>query len=141
MTPEEKHVDETFSTLKFAESSKNVTPNAKHNEVIDYRAKYREACTEVSILCERLVALEKEMDALRTAPVAFQPSSFRYVFLSEGHRSSLATFVAMSSVTSLQSSPGASMTAASPVNADADDDYSIEQVNANDVEVESGADS
>lgn len=65
ITPSAMHVEETVSTLKFAERAKKVTTNATRNEVIDYRSKYKEAATEVALLRERFEAMEAELAALR----------------------------------------------------------------------------
>lgn len=67
ITPATAHVEETLSTLKFAARAKKVTTNATRNEVIDYRAKYKEASEEMQVLRERFIKMEKEIAALRGA--------------------------------------------------------------------------
>lgn len=60
MTPSNMHVDETISTLKFAERAKKIQNNASRNEVVDFRAKYKQAAVELAVLKEKLSALENE---------------------------------------------------------------------------------
>lgn len=67
ITPAAVHAEETLSTLKFAERAKKVTNTALRNEVIDYRAKYKEASEEVEVLREQFTKMEKEIAALRAA--------------------------------------------------------------------------
>lgn len=67
ITPAAAHAEETLSTLKFAERAKKVTNHARRNEVVDYRAKYKQASTEVTVLRERLVTMELEMESLKAA--------------------------------------------------------------------------
>lgn len=67
ITPAAVHAEETLSTLKFAERAKKVTNNALRNEVVDYRAKYKEASEEVEVLREQFTKMEKEIAALRAA--------------------------------------------------------------------------
>ena len=67
ITPSAAHVEETLSTLKFAERAKKVTNNAMRNEVVDYRSKYKEAATELALLKERLQSMEQEMGALKSS--------------------------------------------------------------------------
>lgn len=67
MTPSMHHVEETLSTLKFAERAKKVTTNATRNEVVDYRSKYKEAAVEVAMLRERFALMEAEVANMRTA--------------------------------------------------------------------------
>lgn len=57
-TPSPMHVEETLSTLKFAERAKKVTNSAIRNEIIDYKAKYTEASAEVLVLRSRIAELE-----------------------------------------------------------------------------------
>lgn len=64
-TPSAAHVEETISTLKFAERAKKVTNSAVRNEVVDYRSKYKEAATELAILREQYSAMEAELNTLR----------------------------------------------------------------------------
>lgn len=67
ITPAAAHAEETLSTLKFAERAKKVSNNALRNEVIDYRAKYKEASEEMEVLREQFSRMEKEIAALRSA--------------------------------------------------------------------------
>jgi centromeric protein E len=57
-TPSPLHVEETLSTLKFAERAKKVRNAAVRNEITDYKAKYSEANAELLVLRARLTALE-----------------------------------------------------------------------------------
>lgn len=66
ITPSKLHVEETLSTLKFAERAKKVTNSASRNEVVDYRSKYKEAATELAVLRERFTAMEAEVSSIRT---------------------------------------------------------------------------
>lgn len=75
MTPAAAHVEETISTLKFAERAKKVTTNATRNEVVDYRAKYKEASTEVTVLRERMAIIQKELNELRARPAKSKGAS------------------------------------------------------------------
>lgn len=65
ITPSRLHVEETLSTLKFAERAKKVTNNATRNEVVDYRSKYKEAATELALLKDRFTRMEEEMSSIR----------------------------------------------------------------------------
>lgn len=69
VTPAAAHAEETLSTLKFAERAKKVSTNATRNEVVDYRAKYKEASTEVAVLRERFDIMQKELASLRSSKV------------------------------------------------------------------------
>lgn len=66
VTPSKLHVEETLSTLKFAERAKKVTTNATRNEVVDYRSKYKEVATELALLRDRYLSMEAEIAALRS---------------------------------------------------------------------------
>lgn len=66
MTPSPLHIEETVSTLKFAERAKKVTNNATRNEVVDFRTKYKQAAMELGVLRERFAALEAENAQLRS---------------------------------------------------------------------------
>lgn len=66
VTPSKLHVEETISTLKFAERAKKVTNSATRNEVVDYRSKYKEAATELALLRERFSVMESEFVSMRT---------------------------------------------------------------------------
>lgn len=65
VTPAAAHMEETMSTLKFAERAKKVTNNATRNEVVDYRSKYKEAATELALLREKCVSMEAELACVR----------------------------------------------------------------------------
>ncbi|CDF34007.1 Kinesin-related Protein [Chondrus crispus] len=66
ITPSKLHVEETLSTLNFAERAKKVTNSASRNEVVDYRSKYKEAATELAVLRDRFTAMEAEVASIRT---------------------------------------------------------------------------
>lgn len=65
VTPSSLHVEETISTLKFAERAKKITTNASRNEIVDYRSKYKEAATELAVLKERCALMETELAEVR----------------------------------------------------------------------------
>lgn len=70
ITPAAAHAEETLSTLRFAERAKKVTNNAVRNEVVDYRSKYKEAATELALLKERYLTMEKELTRMRKGGTA-----------------------------------------------------------------------
>lgn len=61
ITPSGAHIEETISTLKFAERAKKITNRAVRNEIVDYRTKYKETATELAILRQRCCAMEAEL--------------------------------------------------------------------------------
>lgn len=78
VTPSANHIEETVSTLKFAERAKKVTNKIKRNEIIDYKAKYHQLSTENDVLRERyeqlqaqLQQVKQEQDEQVAAKVAF----------------------------------------------------------------------
>lgn len=70
VTPSAAHVEETLSTLKFAERAKKVTNNAERNETVDFCAKYREAAVELTLLKQRFGAMEEELAVLKGSPLS-----------------------------------------------------------------------
>lgn len=72
MTPSNMHVEETVSTLKFAERAKKIQNNASRNEIVDFRAKYKHAAMEIAVLKEKLAEMESERVLQKKKPM---PSS------------------------------------------------------------------
>lgn len=65
ITPSNLHVEETVSTLKFAERAKKISNNVSRNEITDYRAKYKATAVELAVLQEKYAALEAEHNSLK----------------------------------------------------------------------------
>ncbi len=65
MTPSNLHIEETISTLKFAERAKKISNNVSRNEITDFRAKFKTTAVELAVLQEKYAALEAEHNALK----------------------------------------------------------------------------
>lgn len=70
VTPSNLHVEETISTLKFAERAKKISNNVSRNEITDYRAKYKATAVELAVLQEKYAALEAEHNSLKKSGVS-----------------------------------------------------------------------
>lgn len=81
ITPSNLHVEETLSTLKFAERAKKITNAAERNEITDYRAKYKQTAIDLAVLQEKYAALEAEHMSIKKngVPVSGTDEGEQYI--------------------------------------------------------------
>lgn len=70
ITPSVLNIEETKSTLQFAERAKKITNPVFRNEVVDYRAKSEQLTVDVELLKENNAALQAEIERLTKVSVS-----------------------------------------------------------------------